>query len=341
MNINTLCIGGGGLKGFSFVSTLNILIEHNYIDLNIINKYTGTSFGSIFAFFLIIGYTPLELITYFNNLDKNELFIDLNLELFLSDYGFTDANIYMNLIETLFYLKTKLKDINFKDLEILTKKKIYILGTNYTTGNKEVFSVDTTPTMSTLLAIRISISIPLLMTPVKYNDNYYVDGCLTSNLGIEYCDSNNTLCICLQKPKYNNYNDLSNIINGLIMIGMLTIQKPPPEYKVLEIIQSDCINVVNGDNNYFKNMFDLGIKSALKFLKKEYINKINLIQIQIDLYKNNKNSIKLIDQNIKNIDKKLLNIDNEINKSCFNFNDNILDNIIIKEYLYEIIDRIK
>ena len=68
--IDTLCIGGGGLKGFSFLSALNVLISHNYINLDLINTYTGTSFKSIFCFLISIGYTTERLITYFNNFDK-------------------------------------------------------------------------------------------------------------------------------------------------------------------------------------------------------------------------------------------------------------------------------
>ena len=44
-----------------------------------------------------------------------------------------------------------------------------------------------------------------------YNNNYYIDGCLAGNFGIEYCNLKTTLCICLQKPKCFNYDSISNI----------------------------------------------------------------------------------------------------------------------------------
>ena len=265
ITIDTLCIGGGGLKGFSFLSALHVLVSHNYLNLDFVNRYTGTSFGSIFCFLLSIGYTTEELITYFNNFEKKDLDINLDLELFLLKYGFNNGNNYLDIVITLFNLKTKLRDITFKDLEILTKKKIYIIVTNFTKGQKEVFSAETTPDMSVLLAIRISISIPFLFTPVIHNNNYYIDGCLTSNFGIEYCNLKTTLCICLQKPKCFSYDNISNIINGIMTIAII---KETNDLKKLEIIQNDCSSVINADDEYFKNLLVIGTKSALKFLKK-------------------------------------------------------------------------
>lgn len=354
--IDTLCIAGGGIKGFSFISALNILIQHNYIDLKLINKLSGTSFGSIFCFFLTIGYTPYELIVYFNNLNKKELFVEPNSELFFSEFGLTDAENYMSLIKTLFYLKIKLTEINFIDLHTLTNKELIIIGTNYTLGSREIFSYKTTPLMSVLTAIRISIAIPLLMTPVKYNGYYYVDGCLTSNLGIDLCDPSKTLCICLQKPKQFYYDDLTNIINGLISIGMITIQKPPDNFKTMEIVQHNCNHVINGDESFFKNAFDCGTKSGLKFLKKEYLTKIKIIQLHIDSIINESNEHNICYINSEptingDTNNEVIDTNNDTNNEVIDTNNNelidtnentnqlnLIINNTIKEYLEEIID---
>jgi len=315
-SIDTLCISGGGLKGFSFLSALNVLVEHNYIDLNLINKYVGTSFGAIFGFLLNIGYSTEELVTYLNNYDKKKLSFDLDLELFFTNNGFCDGTKILDFIEVLLNLKIRIKDINFKDLEILTKKKLLIITTNFSKGKKEVFSSDTTPLVSVIKAIRMSISIPLLMTPVKYNDDYYVDGGLTSNLGIEFCDPLKTLCICLQNPKKFDYSDLSNIISGLITI--IINNKDTMNYKKLEIIQPSCCNLINSDDDIFKSLIDIGIKSGLKFLRKEYINKIKLIQIEINLLSTkNENEIININHEIVNINQEIINIDKEIEITDF------------------------
>ena len=347
-NIDTLCISGGGLKGFSFLSALNVLVEHNYLDLNLINKYVGTSFGAIFGFLLNIGYSTEELVTYLNNYDKKKLSFDLDLELFFTNNGFCDGTKILDFIEVLLNLKIRIKDINFKDLEILTKKKLLIITTNFSKGKKEVFSSDTTPLVSVIKAIRMSISIPLLMTPVKYNDDYYVDGGLTSNLGVEFCDPLKTLCICLQNPKKFDYSDLSNIISGLITITINN--KDTSNFKKLEIIQPSCCNLINSDDDIFKSLIDIGIKSGLKFLRKEYINKIGLIQLEINLLSsknqneivnNNQNEIININHEIININQEIINIDKEIEitdfqieKICYHNNQEI-NNILDEKINYD------
>jgi len=347
-SIDTLCISGGGLKGFSFLSALNVLVEHNYLDLNLINKYVGTSFGAIFGFLLNIGYSTEELVTYLNNYDKKKLSFDLDLELFFTNNGFCDGTKILDFIEVLLNLKIRIKDINFKDLEILTKKKLLIITTNFSKGKKEVFSSDTTPLVSVIKAIRMSISIPLLMTPVKYNDDYYVDGGLTSNLGVEFCDPLKTLCICLQNPKKFDYSDLSNIISGLITITINN--KDTSNFKKLEIIQPSCCNLINSDDDIFKSLIDIGIKSGLKFLRKEYINKIGLIQLEINLLSsknqneivnNNQNEIININHEIININQEIINIDKEIEitdfqieKICYHNNQEI-NNILDEKINYD------
>jgi predicted patatin/cPLA2 family phospholipase len=258
------------------------LVTHNYINLDKINKYTGTSFGAIFCFLLSIGYNTEELLIYFKNFKKKDMDIDLNLELFLSKYGFNDGNSYMDIVDTLFKLKTKLRDINFIDLEIFTKKKIYIIGTNFSRGKKEVFSSETSPNMSVILAIRISISIPFLFTPIIYNNNYYVDGCLTSDFGVEYCNIKTTLCLCLKTPKCFNYDSIYNIISGIMTIA---IKKEIKDLKKLEIIQNDCSSEINADDIYFKKILDIGTTSALIFLKKEYKLEIKNLLSNLDIKK--------------------------------------------------------
>ena len=68
--IDTLCMGGGGIKGISFLGTLKYLEDQDYFKLKDINNFVGTSAGSILAFFLAIDYSVNELIDFvlqFNN----------------------------------------------------------------------------------------------------------------------------------------------------------------------------------------------------------------------------------------------------------------------------------
>ena len=49
--------------------------------------------------------------------------------------------------------------------------------------------------MDVLLAIRMSFSIPFVFTPVKYNNNFYVDGSVLNDFPIDLCDKDNFIGI--------------------------------------------------------------------------------------------------------------------------------------------------
>ena len=120
-------------------------------------------------------------------------------------------------------------DLTFEELFKLTKKNLLIIGTNYTTQTEEVFSYDTTPNMSILIALRISISVPILFTPVLYNTYYYVDGCLVNNFPIDHCNIATTLGLNIifnnNNIKNNKIDDIFTLLKNSIKIIMESINK--------------------------------------------------------------------------------------------------------------------
>ena len=84
----------------------------------------------------------------------------------------------MYIIINFLKLKLNVNDITFIELYNITKKNLSMIGTNYTKGTEVCFNHINYPTLSVIKAIRISISVPLLFTPVLYNNDYYVDGAI-------------------------------------------------------------------------------------------------------------------------------------------------------------------
>jgi len=80
MNIDTLCLSSGGIKGLSFISGIQFLIENEFIYLENIKNYYGTSIGAIISFLFVIGYKPTELIDFFRTYDFKSLEPEFNLD---------------------------------------------------------------------------------------------------------------------------------------------------------------------------------------------------------------------------------------------------------------------
>lgn len=52
--------------------------------------------------------------------------------------------------------------------------------------------------MNILIAIRISFSLPILFKPVTYNNIRYIDGGLSNNIPLEFCNKDTTLVLTVK-----------------------------------------------------------------------------------------------------------------------------------------------
>lgn len=214
-NLNTLVLTGGGMRDVSIIGALNVLEKKNI--LSTINRYAGSSSGALICLLLNVGYTPSEIQdTIFaqgsNMVYDNFLRIPFNL---LLNYGLFSGNKMVTYIKMLIQKKGFSQDITFLELYNKTQKTLVLTGTSLTQKNTFYFNHNTFPNMKVIDALRISISIPLYFTSVKYTiDNIkhtFVDGGVLNNFPIYYFE------IFDELGKYiNNYNSLSetkNIIN--------------------------------------------------------------------------------------------------------------------------------
>ena len=193
MEIDTICMSGGGIKGFSFVGALDYLNNIKYIDIKKISNWVGTSAGSILSLLLSIGYTPIEIGDFVIDFDFKKMDSDISVENVFLKFGISNGERFEFILKSFLKNKLGIEDINFKNLHQVTKKNLVIIGTNFSKCSEEAFSWERTPTMSVITAVRISCSIPVFFTPVFYNGCYYVDGGVKNNFPINYCNKKTTL----------------------------------------------------------------------------------------------------------------------------------------------------
>lgn len=180
--IDTIVLSGGGSRGFSYTGVFKALEELNI--LKDINTFVGTSMGAIACFFLICGYTADEIMDFCLIFDFNKLSGNFDKNL-LFDLGLDDGNKFCKLFETLLEDKNFKKDLTFKELYDSTKKKLIINGTCLNNNEVYFFDVDSYPDMTIVKAIRISISLPFLFTPVLHDDLLFIDGGVMNNYLID------------------------------------------------------------------------------------------------------------------------------------------------------------
>ena len=195
--IDTLCLSGGGLLGISFIGVLDFLENNENINLALITNYFGTSIGALLSFLFSINYSLKEVKEFIINFNFGILtnYTENNIDNLLTKCGIDDGNKTIYILQSFLKNKYNIIDITFEKHYELTNKKLNIIGTNYTKSSEELFNYINTPLMSIITAVRISISIPLIFTPILYNDNYYLDGALVNNFPINYCNIKNTIGI--------------------------------------------------------------------------------------------------------------------------------------------------
>ena len=173
-NKYTCIFGGGAIRGVSYIGAIQALNELNIA----IGTLAGSSVGAIFASLLAVGYNSDEI---------EEMFLKVNFDLFRDiHFGFgksfalSKGEVFLEWVREMLerkfygtdYKKGENPTVKFKDLD----KNLVIITTDLTNFSCREFSKAETPDFEVATAVRISSSMPGLMTTIKYENSELVDG---------------------------------------------------------------------------------------------------------------------------------------------------------------------
>jgi predicted acylesterase/phospholipase RssA len=187
--IRNLVVSGGSTKTLAAIGCIRYLEEMHM--MRDIISFVGTSAGSILCLMCCLGYTSDEMIAILEKemitenrgqLSFDEL-LDLNV---LNSYGLDSGENMQMFIEQIVNEKLGRTSITFVELAKITGKNLVICVANLSKQQQEYMDVDTEPHMDVVKAIRMSISLPFIFTPVLHNGNIYVDGALYETLPVGY-----------------------------------------------------------------------------------------------------------------------------------------------------------
>ena len=298
MNIlfDEVIISSGSIKGCAIIGALNKFF--NYYPLKRIKYFTGCSIGSVLCFLLNINYNIKEIneILFCLNFDK---FQDLKLKNLFEKCGFDEGIKFTNLFKALLIQKKIDENITFNELFNLTKQVLTINTVNITKGVVEYHNYLNTPNLSVVLSLRMSINIPILFSPILYNENYYVDGALLEPFPYHYMKNTNKIGFWLfDKYEFDFFKEInvtfvSNINNSVSyiydLLKIIYTNYMKEKYKIIpknviyiniDFSKKD-IESFNMDINEKIKLFNIGKKKCKKFiksimnesLKRKYFNK--------------------------------------------------------------------
>jgi len=159
-----LVLSGGGARGIAHIGVIEVLLENGYN----IKSIAGTSMGAIVGGIYALGKLD-EFKQWLFQLDRTSVFKLLDFT--IGSAGFVKGERVLKTIQEF------TKDANIEDLEL----PYCAIATNIDTQKEVVFRSG-----SLFDAIRASMSIPTVFTPVKTENGYLVDGGILNNLPIDH-----------------------------------------------------------------------------------------------------------------------------------------------------------
>lgn len=253
---NILVLSGGSFKGFAYIGVLKALKKLNL--LNDLNIFIGTSVGSIFSLLLSLNSCIEEIEEFINKINFNQL-MNFNIKNLYCNYGLNDGSTIINLLFSFLNKKNFNQNLTFKELYERTNNILIINSSNITKKINEVFDYLLTPDMEILKAVRMSISVPFIFSPVKFNNCLYVDG---------------------------------GIINSFMYIW--AIKNRYKKDNIIGVLLNDKINK-NQNYNFYSYLMD--IYYSLYSNQTEELNLDEIINIEIDNCSISKTNISDIEKN--------------------------------------------
>jgi len=280
---DTIVLSGGAIKSFNILGSIQYAYD-NYL-LNNIKTFIGTSGGAMISYLIIIGYTPVEIISYLCTNQILEKIQNFNMVAMMNGLGAVSyLHIYEQMekmtIEKIGYIPT-LKDIKEK-----FDKDFIAVTYNLTEDKIEYLSHDTHPNLPCLIAIRMSSNLPLVFEHFKYGNSYYIDGGMANNFAIDLAVKKGKNILGIYIEMSNIYSFAKNTEFNVLEYIFKVIFIPTTEIRNLQFklideknYKVDIIKIVNEKNmNPFNfgisvkdrmDLFSNGYQSAKKYYEKE------------------------------------------------------------------------
>ena len=277
-----LILSSGSIKACIFLGGLQEL--NKYIPLYNFRYLTGCSAGSIILTLYNIGYTLNELKYFLIHIDIDH-FQEFKIKNFFTNCGFDTGNKTENLLKACFMNKNIDINITFEELYIKSKVTLTLTIVNLTKGISEYCNHLNTPKMSVLLALRMSMNIPIIYEPIKYQGQLYVDGALLDPFPVQYIkDTEKIGMVIYDKNEYqfiqnldatfihNNDNTVQYIFNLMkIIYANYLKDKYKKKYKNVIYYDTEAYTISFKLEKQFKEVLvEEGEKKIKKHFKKIY-----------------------------------------------------------------------
>lgn len=254
--IKNLVLSAGGVHGYCYVGSLKYLKEHNLLEN--VENILGTSAGCMFGLLYVLGFTIEEIEELSIKLLPNQL-LDINFKSvlnFFEDYGMDNGEKVIKIIKIITNRKLGKSELTFKELYEYSKINFIISTVNVSKKKQIYINHENYPDLEIYKAIRMSVSIPILFKPYKFENNLYVDGGVIDPCSSDYFkNKKETLSLMISGRKSDYPNNLETFKDFLISLYCCPIEKvredsyDKPNIIIFKTEECDSMNFeISNDN---------------------------------------------------------------------------------------------
>ncbi len=273
-----LILSSGGIRGVYHSAIIEELSK--YYNIYNFKYYTGCSVGSYACVLILLGYTIEEMRKISIEIDYMK-FMDLKLMNLMNKKGFDEGRGLNNFFKALFLQKNISPNITFQEFYNLNNKVLTITVLNITTQKIEHHNYINSPNVPIILSLRMSMCMPLLFSPIEYNNNEYIDGALLEPYPYYYNKNTKKIGVFLDDDdlfrkieEKNMYGDIINYIFKMVyliwenqIIHRLNKKLPKNTIRILDKVKGANLNL---NKEAKMRMYERGQLECRKFMKNKF-----------------------------------------------------------------------
>ena len=233
-----IALCGGGMLGISHTGFIKALRQEGL--LGHVREVIGISSGCISAIGMVIGYTVKELeeIAMYFNFEAMRNISPENFLNFPFTFGLDDGERLESFIVSLLHQKGFPPDITFEELHKKCPIHFRCFATEAQTSRLREFSTKATPKTMIRFAMRASMALPFIFTPVKEPGGaLLIDGAILNNLPLAFmtpAEVAETWCVFFTdiSTELQPVSSLSDMIR--LVLNSMAVMKTNPYLKTFQ-----------------------------------------------------------------------------------------------------------
>jgi predicted acylesterase/phospholipase RssA len=284
MTIKHLIISGGGPIMITILSAIQELEKREFLNIHDIESIYGTSAGAIIGVMIALKYDWETINDYIIKRPWQDVF-PIKVQNILDAYtkkGIFDIKTIEKCFKPLFDAKDIPLDISLKDFYELTKIELHMFAFEINEYKLYDVSYISYPDLSLMKALNMTCSIPVLMTPVCFDDKCFMDGGIACNYPLNFCiDSGKNIDeIVGFKNKYsdnkttvNSESTLLDYLLNFLFKAVFSISSDNSQPCIKNEISFDArhitldlLRMALSDLETRKELFEKGRETAIQFI---------------------------------------------------------------------------